>query len=543
MIISSAKKGIVAILIISFVMAPIYFSGASEARAFVGILQQTVPVTNPVNDLKESGVSVFGVTLPISLDGLAFMAANVVIAQITDSIVNWINSGFQGSPAFIQDPGGWLLETADRVTGAFIEDLGLEDFLCRPFAPIRFSLIYNYNRSFKRDYRCKLSDVINNVENFADFTNNTGGFSRQGGWNTWFDVTQNPSNNPYGVYIGAQLELDRRIADAVGLEQDKLNWGKGFLSIQRCKVWDTADGKEPGPDNPVSGTLPHECKEYGPIETPGSIVEGQLNNALDSELRRISVADEINEILSALVNQLVVQAFSAGVSNLKSGNIITDLEVSCGYTSTSEKVFLNPPTSPNSAPVSWKANVVGGGGDTTYSWSLTGEPQAVIPPLPLTNSSLAPVTYSTPGEKTAKITVTKKLDGRTVEKSASCSLNVLPNPPLEVTSCSVAPSSIPRKKEVKATWTLLAKGGASTPEPTMPDKMGFCIFTGFGDRSPGIGFGYSVPLKGSTTGSSCSFEHAGDFFDDLGPHFMTVFVNSGTQSTSEQCGPLIITNP
>ncbi|KXJ98975.1 MAG: hypothetical protein UZ19_OD1000575 [Parcubacteria bacterium OLB19] len=37
------------------------------------------------------------------LDTAAWWAAKYVISQITRSIVMWINSGFQGSPMFVQD--------------------------------------------------------------------------------------------------------------------------------------------------------------------------------------------------------------------------------------------------------------------------------------------------------------------------------------------------------------------------------------------------------------------------------------------------------
>ncbi len=553
MIFEAIKQYTAVLLFIIFVTTPVFLAGPKNVNAqfggassFAGGAALAVPTSDVVLGPKEAGISVFGVTLPISLDGLAYMAANVVIAQITDSIVTWIDSGFQGSPAFIEDPGAWFLETADMVSGAFIEELGAEDLLCDPFAPIRITLSYNYNRSFPRDYRCKLSDVIENVENFAKFT--AGDFTGQGGWQSWFNITQNRQNNPYGVYFGAQIELDRRIANAIGRESDTLNQGKGFLSMRRCKVWDTANGQEPGPNNPTSGTLQHDCKEYGPIETPGSIVEDQLNRALGSELNRIEVADEINEILSALVNQLVKTVFTAGLSNVSHGNIFdpgsvnADFEVSCSY-SPNEPLFLDPPTVTQTEQVKWKVSVLGGAGETTYRWSFTGDPIPVATPFILTNATVTPVVYSSAGVKTTKVEVEKETEFGKIKKTANCSLTVLPNPPLEVTSCNVVPPSIRREQQPDemAMWTLKASGGVSIPNPNIPFNMGFCIFTGQSDDGP---FGISVPLTGTTLESSCSLTTGAEFFDRSGEHYVNVLVSSGEQSVTRQgCGPLIILDP
>lgn len=525
-------------LLVIFLVTPLFLSDANKANAQFGM---AVPVNDGVNNLKESGVSVFGVPTGLGLDGLAFLAANLIIARITDSIVSWINSGFQGSPAFIEDPGAWFEETADMASGALFEELGVSDFLCTPFAPIRASLIWNYQRSF-RDYKCKLSDVVNNIENFARFT--AGDFSGQGGWDTWFDITQNPQNNPYGIYVGAKIEMDRRISNALGLESNKLDWGKGFLSIQKCKT--------PDPN------LPHGCKEYYPIETPGSIVESQLNNALDSERGRIMVADEINEILSALLNQLVTQVFASGLSNVGGGGTITpgansDFTVSCAATPT-EPIFLNPQTQ-ITQPVTYRATVVGGVGPTNYSWTLSGNPAAVAPAtsLNLGSATVGPLTYSATGvgQQTARVSVTKDTGTGVVTKYATCNLNVLADPPLRIESCSVTPSvvhwqytSTPEPGYVNPTWTVRASGGVLTPGTTTPaTDMGYCIFDWW------IGSQYhwviTSPLVGTPSGSQCQlttdYRVHGQATGDV---FTNITIHSGSQTTGpQQCGPITTLYP
>lgn len=537
--ISLFNKSIALLLLVIFMVPPVFLSNPNVASAQLGL---AVPVSDQPIELKETGFSVFGVPTGISLDGLAFLAANIIIARITDSIVSWINSGFQGSPTFIQDPAGWAVETADIASGALFEQLGIADFLCTPFAPIRAALVWNYQqKKFTRDYKCKLSNAINNIGNFARFT--AGDFNGQGGWDQWFNITQNQSNNPFGVYVGAQLEMDQRIAAAVGLENQKLDWGRGFLSIQRCKV--------PDPN------LAHGCKEYYPIETPGSVVEDQLNQTLGSEQNRINVADEINEVLSALANQLVTHVFQGGLANAGGGGTIdpngsSDFTVTCSISPT-DPIYLNPQTH-ISQGVTFSANVVGGVGPTTYSWLLTGSPSPVPPAttINLTGPSVGLITYSSlgVGPQTARVSVSKDTGaGGVVTKYATCSLNVLADPPLKIESCSVSPSVVhwqygatSTPGYVDPTWSIIATGGAVTANST-PNDMGYCIYDWYVGSS--AHWVVTAPLVGSPAGSRCDlttyYRIHGQVPGDL---YTNVTVHSGSQSFGpRQCGPLTTIYP
>ena len=75
-------------------------------------------------------------------NGIAWQLAHVALQQLTGSVVNWINSGFQGSPSFVSDPEDFFLQLNDQVTGAFIGNNGiLAQALCSPFSTnIRLAL-------------------------------------------------------------------------------------------------------------------------------------------------------------------------------------------------------------------------------------------------------------------------------------------------------------------------------------------------------------------------------------------------------------------
>ena len=56
------------------------------------------------------------------------------------------------------------------------------------------------------------------------------------------------------------------------------------------------------------------CAKWGPIKTPGSVVETQINNALPSGMRQLELADEINEAVGAVVSALVTKVLTAGLA-------------------------------------------------------------------------------------------------------------------------------------------------------------------------------------------------------------------------------------
>ena len=47
----------------------------------------------------------------LTLDGIAWSLVKNVAQQMTSSIINWINSGFQGSPAFLTNLDRFLLDS------------------------------------------------------------------------------------------------------------------------------------------------------------------------------------------------------------------------------------------------------------------------------------------------------------------------------------------------------------------------------------------------------------------------------------------------
>jgi hypothetical protein len=276
---------------------------ATSLETAVATGVQTIKEVGPVSGLNvfayEGGLEAPGAGL-LSVDGKAKDIANLTLNLLVNDIVSWINSGFQGQPAFMSDPGDYFLNIADSIAGDFIESIPELEFLCDPFKlELDASLLYQYQDSgFQFRSACRLTEVLNNIENFTAFVGDSStGQSADflaGGWSGWISLA---NQNQYSSFIEAKAELSARIAGRKNIELLQLEWGSGFLSFQECI-------------NPPGAKL-HECIEKGPIKTPGAIIEEGLGKALGTSIDDLQLADGFDRILNALMNQLIVTALGA----------------------------------------------------------------------------------------------------------------------------------------------------------------------------------------------------------------------------------------
>ncbi len=282
--------------------------------AGVGAAAAAAGLVVPVNDAAVTTNTGTEVSKECILDGLAVVIREVLISNITASIVNWINNGFEGEPAFIADLEGFLLDVADQVVGTYIEGSELA-FLCSPFdIDVKIALALDYYAPVRDRTSCTLTGVIDNVkEAFDDFKNDSA-------WDSWFQFTINPNNNAYGSFIQSRQDLRRSIAQRQSAREQELAWGNGFRSLEVCDAptGNTAtDAQAPVFSGRVNGARIN-CR----IVTPGVVINDQLNNVLGSGQQQLELADEINEIIGALLGQLAQQVLggsSRGLRGLSSG--------------------------------------------------------------------------------------------------------------------------------------------------------------------------------------------------------------------------------
>lgn len=257
------------------------------------------------------------------LNGLAWQVAKTTIQSITRSTVNWINSGFQGSPAFITDLQTNLNVLSDTVANNFFLALNQQTVaatgfnLTSPFQDqITAKLRENYYKATGSLLGLNQYDLQEHSADPRAFIN--GDFS-QGGFNAFFSAALNPANNPFGAYMLASNALSNQIDAAQKQRQNEYIAGNGFGSW-RGNCTNGQSQQAANLNSAVSQTnyllqasgqtpsLSQVDSSYGcPIKTPGSVIESQLENNLGSGIRQLELADSINEIVGALMGQLVNQ--------------------------------------------------------------------------------------------------------------------------------------------------------------------------------------------------------------------------------------------
>jgi hypothetical protein len=272
-----------------------------------GSLLRTVKgvITAASTAISAQAQTAFGIKV-FTLDGIAWAIAKLALQQITESTIDWINSGFGGSPAFVQDLGGFLKDSAKKIADEFIYGSAL-NALCSPFQlNIRIALQLKYaNKDVPA--RCTLSGVVGNVENFLnDFS--------AGGLPGWFELTVNPNNNFFGASAAAESALFGRLSAKKEIDINKLIFGKGFLGKEECNVAQTNDvaAINAAPDGPqkqanIQAGVYTANKIVCKIVTPGETISASLNKALGTGQDSLVAADQINEVISALFAQLAVQ--------------------------------------------------------------------------------------------------------------------------------------------------------------------------------------------------------------------------------------------
>lgn len=343
------KKIIIGITLFMIVLACAGGVGVQKAKAQWEVFDPANFTVNTITSINTTQVAFNTFASQFQngvLNTIATALVKQLIRQITADVVNWINSGFEGSPAFVQNPGGFLIDVADQATGEFLAaNGGPLTFLCSPFSiDIRLALAFKYHPKTQQRYSCTLSKIIDNSiaagENATINGRSIGGFINgdfsQGGWPAFISLTTEPQNNPYGAYLTANSELGLRVANAQVQQRDEIKSAGGFLSYRdpKCKAdvkahnaevqLAQADSSEEAYYKRVEGGTEdgHFYGEVGsiksvadcPIKTPGSAIAGTLQEHLNGPLKELQLVDSINEVVNALAALLINTVLQGGLS-------------------------------------------------------------------------------------------------------------------------------------------------------------------------------------------------------------------------------------
>lgn len=232
-----------------------------------------------INDTINTGVNWQALVKECILDAIAWAVINFILQQMLHAVAVWIESGFEGGPAFITDPEGFFTDMADIIAGEMIfgDDLRV---LCSPFQlQLQLNVLLRlFGPPAKERNYCRLSDVVTNVSNFLE------GSFEDGGWPAWFTVSITPNQNLWNTIIETETSIGFRISSRTGSIERELGDSR-FFAI-RDKI--------------------------GKYVAPGKFVQESANKAFFAGQERLQVADEIDEVVSAVIGLIVNEVLGPG---------------------------------------------------------------------------------------------------------------------------------------------------------------------------------------------------------------------------------------
>src|SRR3972149_12309962 len=237
------QKFIPCLLSISILTPAIFSSfGVKKAEA-----QETAPIGVPVNDFPAQiylKIITTNTTTSSIIDNKSWMqklleqllklAAKRLLAQMTQATINWINSGFHGSPLFLENPESFFRDIAKSQVKNLVDMIGYDTFRFPFGKEVALQVIDSYKSQLEINAQYTLSKVINDPVLLNNYRNDF----NIGGWNGFLINTQYPQNNYIGFQMMATEELARRLQgttqNAAQKVQTVLDQGMGFLSPQIC---------------------------------------------------------------------------------------------------------------------------------------------------------------------------------------------------------------------------------------------------------------------------------------------------------------------
>lgn len=298
-------------------------SGAGLGAVATGV-GKLVSVSVPVGDLVGNGLrslnlvvdstaSAFQNVAKMSLDSLAYKVGQCMLTELTNSTVRWIQGGFTGNPRFAVD----TTKLFQDISAGVLEDFSnqIKNLQACDFTPnFKYDLANSVQLSaparnkIPAKIACPFGPMNVTASQFY------AGTSQVFSW-ALFETALSDNGNQFAVKMITAEEAARRQAEVKATADQKLNWSNGFADIV-----DTEDCPEM-PQEVILAIANGEFSEgakksyqqsYCKTTTPGKMIEGQLTKSLGINMDKLGFADNMNKIVSALIDQITKQTL-AGV--------------------------------------------------------------------------------------------------------------------------------------------------------------------------------------------------------------------------------------
>jgi hypothetical protein len=309
--------------------------GSILASTLGGALSSLLNVTSvPVSD---GGAVTLKAATDGCLDGIAYSVAKSLLNRLADSTLTWVQSGFTefgqgGNRAYVGDLQGFAANVGEQTFNTFTDDYVTVPprELCGSYGKEALTSIatrYYQENPLPTGVQPgaaieKLSGELDSVaegdcEGFKAVLGDEpageygtgqetmdaflGGDFAAGGWEALAFSVDNPNANPIGAYLQQNRKLKNRVQQEQELDLKELQQNNGWLSAVAC------------PKGGMSSTTGKCADGNEPIiETPGTAVNQAVNDLIGSDFRRLELADEVNEIVGELANQLVANLTGEG---------------------------------------------------------------------------------------------------------------------------------------------------------------------------------------------------------------------------------------
>lgn len=377
-----SQKFIAVILLFSILVPTVLLSNPKQANAtgvpvldilgniWDGIKSAFLSIGSGAQ-VTDTAISVKNVTQEIFRQVLMAVARKA-LQEITKSTVNWINSGFHGSPLFLENPESFFQDIAKTEVKTLVDQFGY-DSLKYPFGKdFALNTINAYKRQLSDNAAYSLSKVMTDPVQLRNYQNNF----NVGGWDAFLINTQYPQNNYLGFQMLATEELARRVQGttqtAAQKVQTTLQQGMGFLSPQTCPSNPdlspqvspynppSFDSYQYDQDHPITKQctsamgddeyetcvnlwnaeraeakrefeIGNSCPGGWVNTTPGAVVSSQITNALGSQFRQSELGAAMGNSLSTIFDALLNKFIGDGLNSLASNKNSKPVEDNWSY--------------------------------------------------------------------------------------------------------------------------------------------------------------------------------------------------------------------
>lgn len=251
-------------------------------------------------------------TKEFSLDPLVRILVFTTLQTMTSQVTGWITGDEGRGVGFVKNLEQELTNAVDARAGEYLSRLATIN-LCslnlKTYIQMKLGVprVGNF-RHLNPQLSCKLTGIVDNVENFYDNFDN-------GGWNAFLNVSLIPENNYYGASAIAEQNYLLAQASAANTLLEKAGLGTGFKGVQLTKQSEVCE-------TVVLGDAEEEeelhCYTEEEVTTPGKLISESLGKSMnDIGFDSILGADELSELIDTFFSQVV----NALLGQLLSGNL------------------------------------------------------------------------------------------------------------------------------------------------------------------------------------------------------------------------------